>query len=133
MKGVWAVSFIATILLVGTIAASLPIQDADAAKSSKPREIVVVGSKVKEVVKTVKLESCDFVLRSSTGTIEISRVLANSGGVIILPDIDDEVLTADVDCTFENGDTESVENVMLKERGATVIHLGDLGRPRGGR
>ncbi|MFB5610760.1 MAG: hypothetical protein ACE5RT_03035 [Nitrosopumilaceae archaeon] len=132
-KGIWAVSFIATTLLVGTIAASLPIQDADAARASKPKEIVVVGSKVKDVVRTVKLDSCDFVLYSSDRTIvgRNNDVSANAGGVIHLPDIDDEVLTADVDCIFEDGTPESVIGVELKERGTTVIHVGDTSRPGG--
>jgi len=113
----------ATILLVGTIVASISIEDASAKKS---REIVVVGSKVKEVVRNVNLESCDFVLRSSDGTVVARHfdVEANSGGVIKLPDVDDEVLTVDVDCTFEDRTTESAEDVELKEKGTTVILLG---------
>jgi len=113
----------ATILLVGTIVASISIEDASAKKS---REIVVVGSKVKEVVRNVNLESCDFVLRSSDGTVVARHfdVEANSGGVIKLPDVGDEVLTVDVDCTFEDLSTESAEDVELKEKGTTVILLG---------
>ena len=132
MKGIWVVSFLATILLAGTIAASLPIQDADAARASKPKEIVVVGSKVKEVVKTVKLDFCDFVLHSGDREPETSRVSANSGGVVIIPEVDDEVLTADIHCTFLDGLDESINGVVLKERGATVILLGDLSRIGGG-
>ena len=132
MKGIWVVSFLAITLFAGTIAASLPIQEADAARSSKPKEIVVVGSKVKDVVKTVKLDFCDFVLLSSRTITEISGVSANPGGVIHLPDIDDEVLVADVFCTFKDRSTESAIGVELKERGTTVIHFGDLSRPGGG-
>ena len=123
------VSFFATILLAGTIVASLPIQDADAARASKPKEIVVVGSKVKEVVKSVKLDSCDFHYDSSERINE--RISANSGGVVKNSDVPSEVETVDLLCTFEDGSTESVEDFALKEKGTTVIHVGDITLKRG--
>ena len=122
MKSVWAVSVIATILLCGTIAASVSIQDADAAKSSKPREIVVVGSKVKEVVRSEKIESCIFTLHTDR-TTTTETVLASPGGVVKLSNVSSDVETVDVQCDFKDGSSgEPIDGVDLKERGTTVIH-----------
>ena len=49
---------IASIVLLSGILGVISFEDAEAAK--KPKEIVVVGSKVKDVIKNAKLSSCDF-------------------------------------------------------------------------
>jgi hypothetical protein len=122
--------FLATTLLAGIMLIGFSIGEAEAKKS---REIVVVGSKVKDVVRSAKIMSCDFTLRDADGTTtreDLGVPAKNPGGVVKLPNVPDEVLTVDVQCEFEN--TRSgipMNGVELKEIGTTVIHYCDCVDP----
>lgn len=119
----------ATILLTGTILASISIEEADAARASKPKEIVVVGSKVKEVIREAglrsdALESCSVIAYDDNGRIvRTIEAQANDGGVVKIRDIESEAVMVDVFCFFESGLTGKADDVMLKIRGTTDIHI----------
>ena len=109
--------FLATTLLAGIMLIGFSIGEAEAKKT---REIVVVGSKVKDVVRSVKLQSCDVAYDAGGRTIQ--TVDANAGGVVKISDVPSEVTAVDVTCIFEgsssNGPTIRGD---LKPMGTTVI------------
>ncbi len=120
MRGISVIAVITSVILLSGILGVITFEDAEAAK--KPREIVVVGSKVKEVVRSEKIESCIFTLHTDR-TTTTETVLANLGGVVKLSNVSSDVETVDIQCDFKDGSSgEPIDGVDLKERGTTVIH-----------
>ena len=81
---------------------------------------MVVGSKVKDVIRSVKLQSCTAEYDDRDGTIQ--RADATAGGVVKISNVPSDATTVDVTCIFEGSSSNGPTNeVALKTIGTTVI------------
>lgn len=99
-------------------------QDVDAARSSKPKEIVVVGSKVKEVVKEAGLLSDDRLVQALSNDV---RQLVAEAAVRAARNRRMSLKFHDIDCWSQ---TSHEESLIIPEAIARLMAKGGFGADR---
>lgn len=101
-----------SVILLSGILGVISFEDAEAAK--KPKEIVVVGSKVKEEIKDAKLTECtiDFLDESARSLLQI---ISEDKGGKIKADVPEDAVSAEIQCTFKDGSTSQLLVVELDD------------------
>lgn len=80
MRAISILGVMVSVILLSGILGVISFENAEAAK--KPKEIVVVGSKVKDVVRDAKLAICDINFLDDTGTSLLRISVEDKGGKV---------------------------------------------------
>jgi len=109
---------VATIFVMGTFLVGLTFDDVYAPK--KPKEIVVVGSKVKDVVRSSFLSECTYTYDGLDRRITVS---AEGKHKVKIEDIPPEVTSVKLQCEFGDGSLSEPITVELDEDRKTKIKV----------
>ena len=112
MRAISLLGVIVSVILLSGILGVITFEDAEAAK--KPKEIVVVGSKVKDVVRNAKLASCDidFLDEAAASLLKISVEDKNGK---VKADVPEDAVVAEIQCTFRDGSTSELLSIELDD------------------
>ena len=100
-----------SIILLSGFFGIITFEDADAKKA---REIVVVGSKVKDVVKNTKLSSCDIDFLDADGTSILRTSVEDKGGKV-KTDVPDGAIVAEIQCILKDGTASELLSIELDD------------------
>ena len=109
---------VATIFVMGTFLVGLTFDDVYAPK--KPKEIVVVGSKVKDVIRSSFLSECTYTYDGLDRRITVS---AGKKPWVKIEDIPPEVTSVSLQCEFGDGSLSKPITVELDEDRKTRIKV----------